>query len=158
MKRSLIICIGNELVADDGAGFAVYEALQQTGLQEDVRLIFLGLGGIDLLDAIDGEDMLVVVDGVQLGGEPGTVHVLDWDSIPAREERPVSGHGIGVREAINVAERLYPEKVPGNTFLVGLEGRCFDRLGQGLSQEVADSVPRAVEVIRQLIASDNNCR
>jgi len=153
MSRTLIVCIGNELVADDGAGYAVYKALQTAGLQDDVRLVFLGLGGIDLLEAIDGEDMLIVVDGVQLGGEPGMVHVLDWDSIPVREERPVSGHGIGVREAIKVAERLYPEKVPGRTFMVGVEGSCFDQLGQGLSPNVADAVPRAVATVVRMIAA-----
>lgn len=154
MSRALIICIGNELVADDGVGYAVYQALLQeefSGEHSDVSLFFLGLGGIDLLEEIGGEDLLVVVDGVQLGGAPGTIHVLDWENLPEREYRPVSGHGIGIREAIQVAAKLYPERVPDTTYMVGVEGKCFDRLGQGLSPEVEMAVPAAVSVVKQLI-------
>lgn len=153
MKRAVIICIGNELVADDGAGYAVYQALKDVSFDCDVRLLFLGLGGIDLLEELDGEELLVVVDGVQLGGGPGTVHVLDWDAIPAQDYRPVSGHGIGVREAINVARKIYPDRVPDMTYMVGVEGKCFDRLGQGLSPEVAAAIPKAVEAIRSLLTT-----
>lgn len=151
-KRLLVVCIGNELVADDGAGWAVYRALAELGLPSSVRLAFLGLGGIDLLEELDGEDLLVVIDAVQLGGAPGTVHRLVWGNLPLAPARPVSGHGIGVREALEIGARLYPERVPGDTLLLGIEGRCFDRLGQGLSPEVAKAVPEVVEIVGRLVA------
>jgi hydrogenase maturation protease len=147
---TLIICIGNALAADDGAGAVVYEELERTGLPEQTRLCFLGLGGLDLLDELAGEQQLIVVDAVQLGGDVGTVHILDWQNIPAMGPRPVSGHGIGVREAIEVGRRLYPEKVPDTIVLVGIEGAVFDQLGVPLSEEVRLAVPRAVKSIIQL--------
>ena len=151
MATALILCIGNDLVADDGAGKAVYDHLIKSRLPEGTRLSFLGLGGIDLLEEINGEDLLVVVDAVQLGAVPGTVHVLGWDDLPFMEPRPVSGHGIGVREAIEVGRRLYPGKTPRRIHLVGIEGLIFNQLGQGLTPEVAAAVPRAVaEVLRLL--------
>ena len=147
----LIVCIGNELVADDGVGWVVYERLRGSNLPEEVRLVFLGLGGIDLLEEIDGEEVLVVVDGVQLGAVPGTIHELGWEQLPTAPPRPVSGHGIGIREAISVARKLYPERVPREIFLVGVEGKCFDQLGMGLSGEVARAVPRAVATVIRLV-------
>ncbi len=147
----LIVCIGNELVADDGVGWVVYEQLRESGLPENVRVVFLGLGGIDLLEEIDGEDLLVVVDGVQLGAPPGTVHRLGWPQLPATSPRPVSGHGIGIREAISVGQKLYPERVPKEIFLVGVEGKCFNQLGTGLTDEVALAIPRAVATILGLV-------
>ena len=113
--------------------------------------MLLGLGGMDLLGEIDGEELLIVVDAVQLGSAPGTVHLLSWEQLPAMAARPVSGHGIGVREAIEVARRLYPEKVPAKIFLVGIEGACFDQLGTGLTEDVAAAVPAAVRKIVSLI-------
>lgn len=151
VSRALIVCIGNELVADDGAGQAVYDYLMEDKLPPDVRISLLGLGGIDLIEELHGEELLVVVDAVQLQGTPGTVHTLEWDQLPAMGPRPVSGHGIGVREAVHVARKLYPERCPANVYLVGIEGRCFDQLGKGLSPEVALAIPQAVRIVRSLV-------
>jgi hydrogenase maturation protease len=150
-RCALIVCIGNELVADDGVGWAVYKYLRESRLPDNVRLVFLGLGGIDLLEEIDGEQLLVVIDGVQLGAPPGTLHTLGWDRLPPASPRPVSGHGIGIREAITVGRKLYPERVPKEIFLLGVEGRCFDQLGAGLTEEVALAVPEAAAAVLALI-------
>ncbi len=147
----LIVCIGNELVADDGVGWVVYERLRERDLPENARLVFLGLGGIELLEEIDGEEVLVVVDGVQLGAAPGTIHELGWEQLPGTSPRPVSGHGIGIREAISVGRKLYPERVPKEIFLVGIEGQCFNQLGMGLTDEVARAVPKAVATVLRLV-------
>jgi hydrogenase maturation protease len=151
VATALVVCIGNDLVGDDGVGKAVHDRLGELPLPEGTRLAFLGLGGIDLLDQFNGEERLVVVDAVQLGGAAGTVHVLDWAGLPYMEPRPVSGHGIGVREAIEVGRRLYPEKTPRLIHLVGVEGRVFDQLGRGLSTEVAAAVPLAVAAVLRLL-------
>jgi len=151
VTTALIVCIGNDLVADDGAGQAVHARLEAISLAAGTRLVFLGLGGIDLLEVMNGEDLLVVIDAVQLGAAPGFVHVLDWQAIPALGPRPVSGHGIGIREAIEVGRRLYPERIPTNIYLIGIEGKCFNQLGQRLSPEVAAAVPRAVDQLLRLL-------
>lgn len=156
MRSSLIVCIGNDLVADDAVGHAIHKVLADTPLPDGTVLKFLGLGGMDLLEVIDGEDLLVVVDAVQLGGSVGTVHLLSWDQLPSMEPRPVSGHGIGVKEAIEVARRLYPERVPGAIRLVGVEGICFNKVGQPLTAEVQQAVPKAVETILRLVAESSS--
>ncbi len=152
MERTLIVCIGNDLVADDGIGHEIYRRLNKRSLPERVRLRLLGVGGMDLLDELDGEELLIVVDAVQFGARPGSVHLLDWESIPTQEIRPVSGHGIGVKEALQVCRKLYPEKAAGRVFLVGIEGQCFDRVGAGLTPEVLDALPDAVEKIIGLLS------
>ncbi len=154
MRSTLIVCIGNDLVADDAVGYAIHKILTGAKFPEGTTLKFLGLGGMDLLEVINGEDLLIVVDAVQLGNDVGTVHVLSWDQLPSMEPRPVSGHGIGVKEAIEVARRLYPERVPGDIRLVGVEGSCFDRVGYPLTDAVQQAVPKAVETILCLAAGD----
>ncbi len=94
---------------------------------------------------------LVVVDAVQLGAPPGTIHVMDWSMLPSSRSH-VSCHGIGIREAIEVSQRLYPEVTPTRVHLVGVEGQCFDRLGEGLSAEVAAAVEPAAAAVRELLA------
>ena len=151
MPKTLIVCLGNALAADDGAGHAVYTALEGVPLPDRVRLCFIGLGGIDLLDELGGEDLLIVVDAVQLGAAAGTVHVLSWEQLPIQHLRPVSGHGIGIREAIEVGRKLYPEKIPREIFLVGIEGKCFDQLTESLTREVAEAIPSAVQSVVSLL-------
>ncbi len=152
MSSALVVCIGNDLVADDGVGYAIYDELvADTTLPENTRLKLLGLGGMDLIEEIEGEDILIVVDALQLGFDSGTVHELSWDELPYMEPRPVSGHGIGVREAIEVAKRLYADRVPKEIYLVGIEGECFDQLGKGLTPIVSEAVPTAVTAIRNIL-------
>ncbi len=151
MASSLVVCIGNDLVADDAFGHRLYYLLQETLQNKDVRLCLLGVGGMAVVDELAGEELLIVVDAVQFGALPGSVHVLAWDQIPATQMRPVSGHGIGVREALQVCRKLYPEKMPEKIYLVGVEGACFDKIGAGLSPEVKTALPRALETIAKLI-------
>lgn len=151
MGTALIVCIGNDLAADDGVGHAVYHHLLQIGLPKDARLVLLGVGGLNLLEELAGEDRLVVVDAVHFKAEAGTVHTLDWGEIPALMQRAVSGHGIGIREAIEVGRRLAPENMPTQIYLVGIEGKCFDELGTGLSEEVAAAVETAARKVLQLV-------
>ncbi len=150
MAQALIVCIGNDLVADDGVGHAVFKVLDAQ-LPANTRLKLLGLGGMALLDELQGEEHLVVVDAVQFGASPGTVHVMDFSMLPSSSSH-VSCHGIGIREAIEVSQKLYPEITPRTVHLVGIEGRCFDRLGEGLSTEVAAAVQPAAAAVLDLLA------
>ncbi len=152
--RTLIVCVGNSLVADDGVGSAVFAALTDGRARAaEVRLEHVGLSGIALLDLLDGEDLLVVVDAVRLGARPGTVHVLPWDTIPSLNGQPVTSHGIGLREVIVLARQLYPEKAPSEVVLVGIEGQRFDQLVEGLTPAVAAAVEHAAETVMELATS-----
>lgn len=148
--NALIICIGNDLVADDGVGHVVYDELLRRDLPEGTRLKLLGLGGMALLGEFTGEDLLIVVDAVQFGVPPGTIHILDWEDLPESGSH-VSCHGIGIREAIEVSRKLYPENTPKSVCLVGIEGQCFDQLGQGLTLEVSASIPSVVDAIMGIL-------
>lgn len=142
-------CVGNALVGDDAVGCAVHERLSARRLPEAVRLELLGVGGLRLLDELDGEDALVVVDAVMLGAEPGTVHVLAWDELqPPRGA--VTSHGIGLREAMELGRRLFPERTPSRAFLVGVEARSFDGVGEALTPAVAAAVAPAAERVLEL--------
>ncbi len=147
--RVLVACIGNSMAADDAVGPAVYEWLTGAGaLPRDVRVELLGVGGLSLLDALRGENVLLVVDAVRLGAAPGTVHVLEWENIPGSPGLPVTAHGIGVREAIDIGRLIGDRRVPDKVTLVGVEGRRFDGLGEPMAPEVAAAVlPAAGEIV-----------
>lgn len=151
-SRALIACVGNDLVADDGAGCAVYDLLEASSLPDGIRLLRVGVMGVALLDELEGEDLLVVVDAVQLGGAAGTLHVLEWEDLPAAGQA-VTGHGIGVREVLQVGRLLYPDRMPRRVVLVGIEGLCFDGLGEPLTEAVAAAVAPAAATALRLVGA-----
>lgn len=145
-RRTIIVCIGNELIADDAVGFEIYNRLAGCG----VRLEYCSVGGIDMLPLLDGETDMVVVDAVQFGTVPGTVHVIPWDSLP-RSSSAISAHGLGLRETIEIGAILYPQQMPERITLVGVEGRCFNRTREFMTAEVQDAIDTAVLAVRELI-------
>ena len=151
---ALIVCIGNELVADDALGYHVYQQLQQRGIPSGTRLEYCGVGGVALLELLTGkEELLIVVDAVQLGSPVGTVHCIPWDQLPGQTEHAISAHGIGLKDTIAIGQALYPERMPEKVLLIGVEGRCFDELGGEMTPEVMAAIPVAVIAIYEEFSS-----
>jgi hydrogenase maturation protease len=148
--KVLVACVGNSLVADDAAGYFVYRNLQTRQLPSSVRLVHLGLGGIALLDQLEGESCLVVVDAVRLGGQVGHVHEIEWEGLP-RARTAVSSHGIGIREAIELGRATEPQKMPQRVVLIGIEGDCFTGLGEGPCEAVRGGILEATGVVLKMI-------
>jgi len=145
-RSTIIVCVGNELIADDAVGFEIHRRLAGCG----ARLEFCGVCGIDLLPLFRGESDLIVADAVQFGAPPGTVHVLPWESLPAAGTA-ISAHGLGLRETIEIGRILYPGSMPRRITLVGIEGRCFNRTREFMTAEVAAAIDAAVQEIRRLL-------
>ena len=144
---TIIICIGNELIADDAVGFEIYNRLAGCS----ARLEYCSVGGIDMLPLLNGETDMIVVDAVQFGTLPGTIHVIPWDALP-RSSSAISSHGLGLRETIEIGTILYPGTMPERITLVGIEGCCFDRTREFMTSGVQDAIDTAVTTITELIA------
>ncbi len=145
--RVLVVSIGNRLVGDDAVGPVVHDALAETPLPDGVVLKLLGVGGIALLDELDGQEHLIVVDAVRWGTPAGSIHVTSGN--PARDNvgMPVTSHDISLNDALVIGEKLYPEKMPKEILFVGIEGRDFDELGSPLSPPVEAAVPKVVDIV-----------
>lgn len=78
MSRILIAGMGNVLRRDDGFGVAVARRLLEDGrLPPAVRVVEVGIGGIHLVhELLAGYDVLIVLDAVERGSSPGTLHLL----------------------------------------------------------------------------------
>jgi len=150
MSTVLVVCVGNSLVGDDGVGPAVFEALSSVTLPESVRSELLGVGGISLLEQLEGESLLIVVDAVELGSPTGTIHVLDWDDLPGPTGAPISAHDLGIRDALEIGRRVCPERLPLSVRLVGIEGRGFEPFTP-MSPDVEAAVEGACDEVIRLV-------
>lgn len=154
----LVICVGNPLRGDDGAGSEVARLLREARL---VGATILERSGeaLDLIETWRGAGRVVLVDAVQSLGKPGSVHKFDLTGHPLsphlsdRHARR-STHSLGVAEAIELARAL--NAMPERLLVYGIEGSSFET-GAPLSPEarkatieVADCVIKEVESLRGL--------
>lgn len=157
-RRALVVGVGNVLRGDDGFGVEVAKRLQATPeIAARARVIEVGIGGVHLVqELMDGYDLLVVVDAVDRGGEPGRLYTLEIDvpsppdsSFEAWERQLTDMHEAVPSKALIMARALgvLPERV----LLVGCQPVRIDEVGIGLSPTVQATVDRAVSQILALL-------
>ena len=143
----LVLGVGNRTRGDDGAGPCIAEqvaALALPGVEVVVEAEPLAL-----IEIMAGHDVVVLVDAVAPQGDAGRVHVWDGDSLPrGRAMRAVGSHGMGVRDALELAGALH--SLPSRLTVVGVEGESFD-VGAPLSEAVRGSLGEAVQAVRDAV-------
>ena len=111
---TLVLGVGNLLLADEGVGIQVVERLQELyDLPETVQVLDGGTLGMDLLYYLEGTHRLLIVDAVETGCSPGTVIRLENDDVPAHLSAKMSPHQVGIPDMLFAAKLrdLYPEKI-----------------------------------------------
>jgi hydrogenase maturation protease len=117
----------------------------------------VGIGGIHLVhELLDRSLGLVVVDAVDVGRAPGTVLVMhptvkDVRALTAEQrlDELADMHYATPDRALMLALAL--GVLPETVWLVGCQPRDADRLGEGLSPEVAAAVEPAIGEVRRLL-------
>jgi hydrogenase maturation protease len=140
----LVLGVGNEYRRDDGVGLAVAHRLRHS-VPKGVSVQECEQEPSRLIDAWRGADAVLVVDAVESGAEPGTLHRFDASelAIPQRLFRS-STHAFGVGEAIEVARAL--GMLPRRVLVYGVEGGEFTA-GDSLSPAVEAAVGPAAEAM-----------
>ena len=156
--RAVVACFGNVLRADDGVGPAVAHALVSEVLPAGVRVLEVGIGGIHLVqELMDGTDLLLVVDAVDLGRPPGTVvvqrpDVLDVSTLSPdrRRDELADMHLATPARAMMVALGL--GILPPTTLVIGVQTTDTQEPRQGLSERTRRAVPVVVREVHRLLA------
>jgi len=152
----LVIGIGNAYRSDDGVGLVAARRLKNQG-SRSFRVLEHSGEGADLMNCWEGADAVILVDAVQSGSKPGTLH--RWNAsrrpLPARTFRG-SSHAFSLVAAVELARVL--RRLPQHLIVYGVEGRDF-RAGTGLSFEaeeaVGDVVERVLREVRQVSCGRN---
>lgn len=151
MRRStLILGLGNSLLADEAVGGEVIRRLQAQPVLPDTVCIDGGTLSFTLAVAIAAATRLIVVDAAIMGSVPGCIRVFEG----AAMDRQLRGKGRSVHE-VGLAELLdmarLSDTLPYRRALVGIEPALVD-WGEHLTPPVATAVPAAIATVRELIA------
>jgi hydrogenase maturation protease len=145
--KSRVLCLGNELIADDGFGPAVARALAaRDGIEAEVMVT--AESGFYLLDYVHDCDQLIVVDTVMTGGVPGTLYEFHERDFPAAH--CPSPHYVGLFETL-AAGRGVGLHMPDAVLILACEARDLSSIGTPMSPEVQAAVPPAVERVEQML-------
>jgi hydrogenase maturation protease len=166
--RTLVACLGNIFLSDDGFGVEVARRLARQELPEGVRVTDYGIRGMHLAyDLAEGFDNTILVDATQRGGEPGTMYLIepeqtseqDPEHDPAQDVHRdqasllagmslLNAHGMQPDVVLSLAGTLGGKA--GRVLVVGCEPATLEE-GIGLSAPVTAAVDEAVRMVTQLV-------
>lgn len=151
-SRALVIGVGNPYRRDDGVGIAVVERLRQEA-ELDLDVVEESGEPAALVERWTGRSLVVLVDALRSGAPGGTVQRVESDlrrwNAPTGSSH-MSGHGLGVAEAIDLGEAL--DRLPDRLLIFGVEAADLAD-GTGLSPAVAAAVSVVVDAIRSEAAA-----
>ena len=148
MPKTLILGVGNLLMADDGVGIRVIERIEATRtLPEDVQTLDGGTCGLDLLHFLEGVEELIVVDAADFGLPAGTIQRLEGDAVPAFLAKKISPHEINLPELLFSAKLvgIYPLRV----VVLGIQPQTIE-----VGLELSPAVAAQVDVLADRVLSE----
>lgn len=133
-RQIVVIGLGNPLMGDDGLGLAALEQLRAGWrLSPSVELVDGGTWGLTLLPVIEAAERVLLIDAIDTGGPPGTLHVLEHAQIPRYLATKISPHEVDLRDVLALAELR--RTLPQDTVAIGLQPAAIT-----LSSELSDVV------------------
>jgi hydrogenase maturation protease len=153
-----ILCLGNELVRDDGVGIRIGRVLAALPLPAEVGVELAPHLGFDLIEVVASAEHIVLVDAMSTGRPPGTCVSLFGQTIERYGAGASLSHTIGIAELMAVARKLAPARAPTTLHFVGVEGADFADFGTELSPAVAAAMPEAVDLVLALVGAGDELR
>jgi hydrogenase maturation protease len=143
-----LLCLGNDVLADDALGIRVAEALRAR-MPDTVDVVPCMETGIRLIDHLVGVPRVVVVDTVQTGlVPPGTVLTVreeDVDYTPG-----TSAHYIGLFETLALGRKL-ELPVAREVVIIAVEASDCRTLGGGMTPAVENAIPEVIGRVEEAL-------
>lgn len=149
----VVVGLGNPILGDDGIGWRVAEAVEQTlfiesGAQCDVEILCYSLGGLSLMERLIGFDQAIIIDAVQTrGGSPGRVYDLRLDDLPDLSTgHMTAAHDTSLQTALKLGREMGAE-LPSEIRIVGVEAEKVFDFSETLSPAVEAAIPEAARLV-----------
>jgi hydrogenase maturation protease len=133
---SLIVGLGSPH-GDDQLGWVAIDRLRP--LLPDAISARKVRDGFELLEVLEGHDSAVIIDAAAPAGRPGSIRSFKWPSPELVHCIPLSSHGLGLVEAIQLAEAL--GRLPHHVKICTME-----------AQDTSPGAPLGDDIARQLDA------
>jgi hydrogenase maturation protease len=169
LMKTLVVGLGNPILGDDGVGWNVAEEVKRqltspsprlrhpspigrgVGGEGEVAVEFLSLGGISLMEHLIGYDRAILIDALTSDQEIGSVIVSRLSEMPDYSAFHIaSPHDTSLQNALKLG-RSMGAKLPEDVIVVGIATDHMYDFTENLSPPVAEAVPRALEIVMDLL-------
>jgi hydrogenase maturation protease len=155
----LIAGVGNDLRQDDAFGIELArELIKRKALPPSVKVMEVGIGGIHLVQELHSNyDILIVLDAVEWGGEPGSVYLRELEEISDIRQMPedqrraflADMHYTNPLRALMLAKAL--NVLPPKVLILGCEAARHDDFAIGMSEAAQAAIPQAVKKLESWV-------
>lgn len=143
--KPLVLCLGNELLADDAAGI-IAAAKLKADIGDQADIVDTSLSGMALLEYFIGYEQAIIVDAIHTGKhEPGSVIEIDQSELKA--VIAPSPHYAGLPEMLEIAKLLGVD-FPKDIKIFAIEAADPYTIGGKIDDRVRDGIDRAVERVK----------
>ncbi|MCG8335259.1 MAG: HyaD/HybD family hydrogenase maturation endopeptidase [Proteobacteria bacterium] len=149
-QTGIILGVGNILHSDDGIGIKILKYLDsQYEFPEGVDLIDGGTVGAQLDTSIVNRDWVIIVDALDVEGDPGEVKVLSGDTFINRpSSTKMSPHQVGFLDLIQLMKMEGTE--PKGIDLIGIIPANTND-GFEMTPEVDDAMEKAIDALIEML-------
>lgn len=149
--NTLVLGLGNPILADDGVGIHVVRqaaARYRADHGDAVAFAEASVGGLRLLEVISGYDRLILVDALQTpGGTAGQCHRLRVDDVRAPLHAG-STHDLSFSGALAFGRRLgMALPTDADILILAIEVEDVLTFSEELTPAVAAALPEAVDQV-----------
>jgi hydrogenase maturation protease len=149
---TLIIGLGNTILSDDGVGIYILRDLAQRTRDPQVEFQEASLGGLELLDMIQGRERVILIDAIMTGKVP-VGHLLELKVEDLSGGSAMARHQISFSEALQLGERLHMD-LPGQIQIFAVEVQDPLTFGETCTPELVRRIPELVDAIYRKVFPD----
>lgn len=144
MKKGIILGIGNRLMEDDGVGNEIVEELIRRNAFPG-HCLYAGETDIDFcLDALEGADLVILIDASNTGNEPCSVSAIPLKDLLTEMPSFCFPHHFDLLHA------LKQQGYQGDGILLTVEA-CSIQYHYGLSSEMEEQFPGITDTVYKFI-------
>ena len=145
-RRAVIIGLGNSILTDDAVGPAVAQLVHQRLGDVNVDLREAAVGGIELVEMLEGYDKAVIIDAIKTeGGRVGDYYLLDLEGSESSQRIGMT-HEVGLLEGLEFSRKVGLE-MPGCLRVYAVEVADPFTFSTEMTAEVQAAVPSVAEHI-----------
>jgi len=151
-KSTVVLGLGNPLMADEGIGIYLVERLQESAdAYPSVEFVDAGTGGLSILHQIEGREKAVLIDCAFMDEPPGTLRRFTPDEVHSTKGLAhQSLHEADLLRILELARRL--GQAPGEIVIVGIQPERVAP-GPGLSPVLVERIDEYLAALRRELES-----
>lgn len=153
-KQTIIVGLGNPLMADEGIGVVLIEELSKLAAAgklptDDVEYYDGGCGGMYLLHTIADRQKAILLDCCLMGTEPGTIRRFTPDDVNSvKQMAHLSLHEVDILKVLELAKEI--GSCPDEIVIFGIEPVAITNQ-MHLNDAIQAKIPDYIETITKEI-------